>query len=63
MRTDEGDCALSENERSNVVRKAREFFYVDLERVRSYYAQLNRGVVETVMFRDTGELVENWRLR
>ncbi len=43
------------DERADVVRQAREFFYVDLQRVRSYYAQLNRGVVETVLLRDKGE--------
>jgi hypothetical protein len=40
------------DERADVVRKAKEFFYVDLQRVRSYYAQLNRGVVESVVLRD-----------
>lgn len=39
-------------ERNNEVRKVREFLYVDLQRIRSYYAQLNRGVIESVISRD-----------
>ena len=41
-------------EREDEYRKLREFFYVDLQRVRSYYAQLNRGVIESILSRDTG---------
>lgn len=40
-------------ERDDEVRKVREFLYVDLQRIRSYYAQLNRGIVEEVIRRDT----------
>jgi hypothetical protein len=41
------------DEQNDRVRKVREFLYVDLQRIRSYYAQLNRGVVESVINRDT----------
>lgn len=34
----------------------REFFYVDVERARSYLAQLDRGVVQSVIERSSGEL-------
>ena len=40
-------------EQEDEVHKVREFLYVDLQRIRSYYAQLNRGVVESVVNRDT----------
>lgn len=33
-------------EREDEYRRLREFLYVDLQRVRSYYAQQNRGVIE-----------------
>src|SRR5579859_44143 len=39
-------------ERTEDYRKVREFLYVDLQRVRSYYAQLNRGVIESVLSRE-----------
>jgi hypothetical protein len=39
-------------ERTEDYRKVREFLYVDLKRVRSYYAQLNRGVIESVLSRE-----------
>lgn len=39
-------------ERIEDYRKVREFLYVDLQRVRSYYAQLNRGVIESVLSRE-----------
>ncbi|GAA4514613.1 MULTISPECIES: DUF6414 family protein [Nonomuraea] len=42
------------NEREKyTVRKIREYFYVDLQRVRSYYAQLNRGVIEGIVSKET----------
>lgn len=41
-------------EREDEYRRVREFLYVDLQRVRSYYAQLNRGVIDSVMSRETG---------
>ena len=31
------------------VRRVKEFLYVDVERVRSYYAQLNRGVIDSIV--------------
>lgn len=31
------------------VRRAKEFLYVDIERARSYYAQLNRGVIDSIV--------------
>ncbi|WP_157430449.1 DUF6414 family protein [Actinomadura macra] len=34
-----------------VTRSIREFFYVDIQRVRSYYAQMNRGTIESVVAR------------
>jgi hypothetical protein len=40
-------------ERGDNVRKVREFLYVDLQRIRSYYAQLNRGIIESVISRET----------
>src|SRR5258708_4974287 len=40
-------------ERQDEVRKVREFLYVDLQRVRSYYTQLNRGIIDSVVSRDT----------
>lgn len=40
-------------EQKDEVRAVREFLYVDLQRIRSYYAQLNRGIVESVVNRDT----------
>lgn len=40
-------------ENEDEIRKVREFLYVDLQRIRSYYAQLNRGIVESVVRRDT----------
>lgn len=36
-------------EQQDIVRRAKEFLYVDVERVRSYYAQLNRGVIDSVV--------------
>jgi hypothetical protein len=30
----------------------REFFYVDLQRVRSYYAQANRGIIESIVTKE-----------
>ena len=35
----------------DTIRKVREFLYVDHERIRSYYSQLNRGVIESVIAR------------
>ena len=40
-------------ERHDEVRKVREFLYVDLQRIRSYYTQLNRGIIDSVVARDT----------
>jgi hypothetical protein len=34
----------------------REFFYVDLQRVRSYYAQANRGIIESIITKDAQNL-------
>lgn len=31
------------------VRRAKEFFYVDIERARAYYSQLNRGVIDNIV--------------
>lgn len=39
-------------ERNEEYRKVREFLYVDLQRVRSYYAQLNRGIIDSVLSRE-----------
>lgn len=39
-------------ERRDEVRKVREFLYVDLQRIRSYYTQLNRGIIDSVVSRD-----------
>lgn len=36
-------------ERKNEVRNVREFLYVDHQRIRSYYSQINRGVIESVI--------------
>ena len=36
-------------ERKNEVRNVREFLYVDHQRIRSYYSQINRGVIESVV--------------
>jgi hypothetical protein len=41
-------------ERDEKYRKLREFLYVDLQRVRSYYAQSNRGVIDSILSRETG---------
>lgn len=41
-------------ERDDEYRKLREFLYVDLQRVRSYYAQKNRGIIDSILSRDTG---------
>ena len=41
-------------ERDDEYRKLREFLYVDLQRVRSYYAQQNRGIIDSVLSRETG---------
>jgi hypothetical protein len=41
-------------ERSGDVRKVREFLYVDHQRIRSYYSQINRGVIESVISRGSG---------
>lgn len=30
----------------------REFFYVDLQRVRSYYSQINRGIIDSIITKD-----------
>jgi hypothetical protein len=38
-------------ERKNEVRNVREFLYVDHQRIRSYYSQINRGVIESVISR------------
>lgn len=38
-------------EKRDEVRKVREFLYVDHERIRSYYSQINRGVIETIISR------------
>lgn len=43
-------------ERKDDVRKVREFLYVDHERIRSYYSQINRGVIEEVVTRGTGHI-------
>jgi hypothetical protein len=40
-------------EQHDDVRRAKEFLYVDVERVRSYYAQLNRGVIDSVVSTST----------
>src|ERR1700761_1734391 len=40
-------------DREDEYRRVREFLYVDLQRVRSYYAQQNRGVIDSVLSRDT----------
>ncbi|MEV0758229.1 hypothetical protein [Streptosporangium sp. NPDC050280] len=37
----------------HAVRKVREYFYVDLQRVRSYYAQLNRGIIEGIVSKES----------
>ena len=44
------------SERSSDVRKVREFFYVDHQRIRSYYSQINRGVIESVVSRGSGSV-------
>lgn len=41
-------------ERDDEYRKLREFLYVDLQRVRSYYAQQNRGIIDSILSRNTG---------
>lgn len=41
-------------ERKEEFRRLREFLYVDLQRVRSYYAQQNRGIIDSVLSRETG---------
>ena len=41
-------------ERNDEYRRLREFLYVDLQRVRSYYAQQNRGVIDSILSRETG---------
>lgn len=41
-------------ERNDELRRLREFLYVDLQRVRSYYSQQNRGVIDSVLSRETG---------
>jgi hypothetical protein len=41
-------------ERNDEYRRLREFLYVDLPRVRSYYAQQNRGIIDSVLSRETG---------
>jgi hypothetical protein len=41
-------------ERNDELRRLREFLYVDLQRVRSYYSQQNRGIIDSVLSRDTG---------
>lgn len=42
------------DEQRDAVRKVREFLYVDHERVRSYYSQINRGVIESIVSREAG---------
>lgn len=41
-------------ENNEEYRRVREFLYVDLQRVRSYYSQLNRGVIDSVLSRESG---------
>lgn len=41
-------------ERKSDVRKAREFLYVDHQRIRSYYSQMNRGIIESIVSRQEG---------
>lgn len=41
-------------EREDEYRRLREFLYVDLQRIRSYYAQQNRGIIDSVLSRETG---------
>lgn len=41
-------------ERKDDVRTVREFLYVDHERVRSYYSQINRGIIEGIVSREEG---------
>jgi len=41
-------------ERNDEYRRLREFLYVDLQRIRSYYAQQNRGIIDSVLSRETG---------
>ena len=41
-------------EREDEYRRLREFLYVDLQRIRSYYAQQNRGIIDSILSRETG---------
>ena len=43
-------------DRKNEVRAVREFLYVDHQRIRSYYSQLNRGVIESVVLHCGGNV-------
>jgi len=43
-------------DRKNEVRAVREFLYVDHQRIRSYYSQLNRGVIESVVLHGGGNV-------
>ena len=50
-------------ERKDEVRKVREFLYVDHERIRSYYSQINRGVIESIISRGTGHVAGEFGVR